>query len=121
MMSQQPEAEHGEQHLAARRREAGLLAHPEGAHHCAPRLDQQDGEHQVDPARGRHCPVAVVPRERGEAGRRRPPCGGSARSTPTRMRDDDRHRSPLVSGRMTISASSTTIVASSTANIMPKW
>ena len=51
--AEEPEPEHREQHLAARQREAGVVADADRAEHGAPGLDDEHGEHDEQPAGGR--------------------------------------------------------------------
>ena len=58
--AEEPEAEHREQHLAPRERQAGMVADAERAEDGAAGFDHEHGDDDVEAARGRDDAVAVV-------------------------------------------------------------
>ena len=51
--AEEPEAEHREQHLAPRQRQAGVVADAQRAEHRATGFDHEHGDDDVEAARGR--------------------------------------------------------------------
>ena len=89
--AEEPEAEHREQHLAARQRQAGMVADAERAEDGATGFDHEHGDDDVEAARGRDardrgsCAVPAPVRR----GCPRSPCAGTDRHHADDQADDD--------------------------------